>query len=205
MSARATASLIGLISLQCFALSPCGLLPQPSAVPMPPAVSATGRWETCKPALPPGCGFGAFQITFWPHQCASSGVADYDIYVRMTWIEGTPLLPGQPDANGEFTGLPYVADFPAFLRMRVSHFSSILRLSDGRTTHQLSEEETAVPFDFVGIVDRRIESGLVPGNAAWKFCPTSSRIVFCNGVAGSINAEPIFLTPPLYHSGFESP
>ena len=152
--------------------------------------------------LPPGCTFGAFQITFWPHQCDSAGVADYDIYVRMTWIEGAPLLPGQPDANGEFTGLPYVATFPSFLKMLASNVST-LRLSDGRTTQQLTESETAGPFTFVGIVARRVEPGLIPGNAAWKFCPTSSRIVFCNGVTGASNAEPIFLAPPVYNSGFE--
>ena len=200
-----TALLFCLASFPCYALNPCGVLPLSDAAPLPHDIVATGRWETCKPDLPPGCAFGAFQATFWAHQCASADAADYDIYVRLAWLEGAPLLPGQPDANGEFTGLPYVADFPAFLRMRVVNYTSILRLSDGRTTRQLSEEETAGPFDFVGIVDRRIETGLVPGNAAWKFCPTSSRIVFCNGVAGSINAEPIFLTPPLYHSGFESP
>jgi len=182
--------------------APCGELPEASA--QPTSVHATGRWETCKPRIAPGCEFGAYQTFFWRVPCLSSLGADYDIWVAFEWIEGQPLLPGQPDANNEYRGLPYVATIPHF---NLIASRTVVRLSDGRTTTDLAESETAVAFRFVGIVDRYFLSDglqLMPGVANYKFCPSSTRLDFCNGVAGSINAMPIFLDSPYFFSnGFE--
>lgn len=185
------------------ALDPCGALP--SANQLPSVDAATGRWESCKVDAPPGCEFGAYQTTFWRQACQSELGADFDIYVLFEWIEGAPLLPGQPDANGSFRGLPYVA---SILNFTLTQSRTVVRLSDGRTTTDLSEAETAGDFSFVGIVDRTWMSDgqtqIMPGYANYKFCPSSTTLVFWNGVSGAINAEPIYLAEAsLFNNGFE--
>lgn len=182
--------------------APCGELPAATAEPS--GIFVTGRWETCKPRIAPGCEFGAYQVTFWRHACTSTLGRDFDILVSFEWIEGQPLLPGQPDANRAYRGLPYTASVPNF-NLIVSR--SVVRLADGRTTTQLTEDETARYFHLVGVVDRSFgtnDSQLMPGRARYKFCPSSSTTDYCNGVSGSIRAQPLFLEPPfLFSDGFE--
>jgi hypothetical protein len=185
------------------ALPACGTLPLPDQIPGPDA--ASGRWESCKVRVAPGCEFGAYQATFWRQACQSASGVDFDIYIAFTWIEGEPLLPGQPDANGAYRGLPYVASITNFTLIAAR---TVVRLADGRTTTDLSESETAGYFSFTGIVDRTwVEGGgvhIMPGYAPYKFCPSSTTEDFWNGVSGGINANPIILEErSIFTDGFE--
>lgn len=181
--------------------APCGELPAASAEPT--GLLVTGRWETCKPRIAPSCEFGAFQVTFWRTSCTSILGRDFDILVSFEWLEGQPLLPGQPDANRSFRGLPYVASLPNF---NLITSRTVVRLADGRTTTQLTESDTSKYFRFVGLVDRfyGTPAVLMPGRARYKFCPSSSTNDFCNGVSGAIRSQPLLLEPPfLFSDGFE--
>lgn len=180
----------------------CGTLPMAGVEPSMDSVG--GRWETCKADLAPGCAFGAFYIEFWREACFSEHGEDFDILVRMTWLEGMPLLPGQKDANGDSAGLCYQWLVPNW---SVSG-EGALTLSSGRTTADLLESETAGPFSFVGLLDRTpaVSVGQLLGSASWKFSPNSYNACQPSGVTGVRNAQPILLSAHFVHrDSFETP
>lgn len=77
-----------------------------------------------------------------------------------------------------------------------------MHLSGSAAASLVSRMTTEIFADFHTFVNGQINT--ISGTAAFKFCPSSTRMDYCNGISGSINAHPIYMTEQLFGNGFDA-